>query len=275
MLFLKLFCLIFFVKHIHCSSTVYTQDDMDETDDDFVEEIDYEPSKPQIVMDEVPSVFDTFKNKLSKNAELIFKEIANDTKKYKNMRDSAINDNRIKLENNKRSILKNLDNLQEKIIKIENIISKFPKSKHGKLSFAYSQLVDVYKEEQQELKKKINLESMNKKESISDIYAKNIESIFTRVKNNVESLIKDAYNFIVLSKSYEWITFNKQIENIPENAILGGLDIDKTPLYVIRGFVDGSFKYGKYAFNTSRKNAYLANETNEFEKMDAFEVSLK
>jgi len=357
MLILKLISLVFLVnlnfKDVYCSGNHFTvDDDIDDIEYLFRKDDNVQTSttrKPQTAVDKISNDFDKFKNKLLKSAELIFDEIDNDTKKYKIMRDSALNDNKKKLETEKRAVLKNLDNLQKKKEKIENIISKIqdgvkdesvdgfkqikeqcrnklktlndrksamiisdeevfeddgddmfrdaPYSqynldilnaeiteleknlanlnhgKHGKLSFAYSQLVDVYKDELAELKRKSELESMNKIESISDIYAKNIESIYTEVKHKVNNLINDATDFIVLSKSYDWIHLDKQIPNVPENAVLGGQDIDKTPLYVIRGYVDGSFKYGKYAFSSNRKHAYLTNDMNEFEVKTSFEVS--
>lgn len=161
----------------------------------------------------------------------------------------------------------NLDVLNADITEFENNLANLNHGKHEKLSFAYSQLVDVYKEELTEVKRKSELESVNK------ISFKNIQSIFTEVKNKVKNLINGAADFIVLSKSFDWIEFDKEIPNVPRNAVIGGEDKDSTPLYIIRGYEDGSFMYGKYAFNNKRRNAYLMKGAVEFELNTSFEVS--
>lgn len=63
-------------------------------------------------------------------------------------------------------------------------------------------------------------------------------------------------------KNYEWTAWNERDTDIPRDAVIGGEDVDGSPLYIVRIGNDNSSLYGKFAIR--RRNAYVTNARAEF-----------
>ncbi|KAL7022992.1 hypothetical protein ACKWTF_012454 [Chironomus riparius] len=63
-------------------------------------------------------------------------------------------------------------------------------------------------------------------------------------------------------EKYKWISWYEKATNIPDDAVLGGKDVDGSLLYVIRVGNKNKHLYGKFAIK--RQNAYAINESQEF-----------
>lgn len=63
-------------------------------------------------------------------------------------------------------------------------------------------------------------------------------------------------------QTYKWISWYEKATDIPDDAVIGGRDVDGSLLCVIRIGHKNKHLYGKFAIQ--RQNAYVANEQQEF-----------
>lgn len=102
-------------------------------------------------------------------------------------------------------------------------------------------------------------------------HTERVEGLLETLQGNVTEISekflenKVTYNLdIETANDCSWKRWNDLSTDLDENAVIGGNDVDGTPLYVIRARTEESlpFSYGKFA--VKRSHAYITDDQKEF-----------
>lgn len=138
----------------------------------------------------------------------------------------------------------------------EDVDRKFLNADNAfQLNEVYEELVVVYKSKIEELTKKIEEFSCNctEKQELTTVKGRSLSDIETTTERK--------------RLTYEWVKFSN---GLPENAVIGGNDIDGSYLYVARSHSNSGYFYGKLVSSTT--HAFMTDETHEFD-VSSVEVS--
>lgn len=92
----------------------------------------------------------------------------------------------------------------------------------------------------------------NELEDAGEKYEKYQRLLHAKAKEDLEKL---------LPTKYRWVSWSNANADVPNNAIVGGYDLDGTTMYIVRSERYDDFEYGKFA--AKRKQAYVTRGDDE------------
>jgi len=139
-----------------------------------------------------------------------------------------------------------------------------------------NQLIQIYKKKILQMeadKEKANKVQIIFKNTIKlyEKHAERVEGLLESLQGNVTTISEKFPEINVVNLDFEatntdcsWKRWNDLTTDLEENAVIGGQDVDGTPLYVIRSRSDDSMPYSYGKFAVERTHAYITDDEKEF-----------